>query len=447
MRITMGMVSRQYNKNLNNSLSQLNAASNRNTSLRKFDKASDDPFSSAKVYRLKDEFQKNSDYQSNLDDVADQLSTAQSSMMSIYNIMSTASTGDTIQAITGTTPADARSTIATKLRALQQSMLSPANTQFGDKYIFGGTGESAPPFSLGATHNLLYRGIDVNTGKIEAGTTAELNGSQITFGLPALNGFTINVNASTPSAATAVTVDTTTDPANPTLNVTLAKGSTNKDLLKAINDVGTSISGYDFSKVSMSGDLSRPLETAGPTSGVTSAAISDTIGLDGLRKLSNEQSFVDLGMGLKLNADNSINEQSVFNSAIPGLSFMGFGSKDGSGTGVSNNLYTLLGQIADQLDSSSFSIDTIKPYLDNFKDQGDALMNKITESGTKSNFLTTTKTQLQTMGDNVDDKLNETEFIDPVDAYMDFTWQQYSYQAALKVGAQILQPTFLDFMK
>jgi flagellin-like hook-associated protein FlgL len=257
----------------------------------------------------------------------------------------------------------------------------------------------------------------------------------------------MNVDASTAAAATAVTVDTTTDPANPTLNVTLAKGSTNSDLLKALKDVGTSISGYDFSKVSMSGDLNRPLETAGSTSGVTSASITDTIGLNGLKSLANEQAFVDLGMGLKLNADNSINEQSVFNSAIPGLSFMGFGTVDGSGTGVSNNLYSLLGQIADQLDSASFSIDKVKPYLDSFKQQGDVLLSKVTESGTKSNFLTTTKTQLETMGDNVDNKLNDTEFIDPVDAYMDYTWQQYSYQAALKVGAQILQPTFLDFMK
>lgn len=444
MRITMGMVSRQYNKNLNNSLNQLNKSSNQATSYRRYDKASEDPFSSAKAYRLNREFQQNSDYQSNLADAADQLATAQSSMMSVYNIVSTASTGDTIQAINGTLSSNDRSVIATKLRALQQSILSPSNTKFGDKYIFGGTGETQPPFSVGVSGNLLYRGIDVNTGKIEAGTTAAINGSQITLGIPALNGYTINVDASTTAAPTAITIDNTATPK--TLNVTLASGSTNNDLLTALKgatgltDAGGNAVSLD--NVTMTGDLNRPLETAS----VTTATITDTIGQDGLKALSNEKAFVDLGMGLKFNADGSINEQSVFDTAIPGISFMGFGTTDGTGTGVSNNLYTLLGQIADQLDSPAFSMDTIKPYLDNLTKQSEATLRKVTESGTKSNFLTTTQTQLETMSDNVDDKLNDTEFIDPIDAYLDYTWQQYAYQSALKVGSQILQPTFLDFM-
>jgi flagellar hook-associated protein 3 len=445
MRITMGMVSRQYNKNLNNSLNQLNTASNRSTSYRRYDKASEDPFSSAKAYSLKREFQQNSDYQSNLADTVDQLSTAQSSMMSVYNIVSTASTGDTIQAISGTLSSDDRTVIATKLRALQQSILSPANTKFGDKYIFGGTGETQPPFSVGAKGNLLYRGIDVNTGKIEAGTTATMNGSQITLGIPALNGYKINVDASTAAAPTAVAIDHTATPK--TLNVTLKSGSTNEDLLAALKGAtgltdagGNAIS---LANTTMTGDLSRTLETAKPTT----ADITDTIGLSGLQRLSDEKSFVDLGMGLKLNADGSIDEQSVFNSAIPGLSFMGFGTTDDTGSGVSNNLYTLLGQIADQLEKPDFSMNNIKPYLDNLAKQSAGALSKVTESGTKSNFLTTTQKQLETMGDNVNDKLNNNEFIDPIDAYLDYTWQQYAYQSALKVGSQILQPTFLDFMK
>lgn len=209
MRITMGMVSRQYNKNLNNSLNQFNAASNRAISYRKYEKASEDPFASAKSYRLKREAGETESYQNNLEDVADQLTTAQSAMMSIYKTVSTANTGDTIQGITGTLSQADRSVIASKLRALQQSILSPANTKFGDKYIFGGSGESQPPFSVGAKGNLLYRGIDVTTGQIEAGTTAKINGSQITLGVPALNGYTINVDASQSGAATNVSIDNT----------------------------------------------------------------------------------------------------------------------------------------------------------------------------------------------------------------------------------------------
>lgn len=437
MRITMGMVSSQYNKNLNNSLSQLNTASNRSTSYRKFDKASEDPFSYAKATRLSREYQQNSDYQSNLEDVEDQLTVAQSAMTSINNIVSETSTGDTIQAITATTGADARKIIATKLRALQQAILAPANTKFGDKYIFGGTGETDAPFTVGTGGNLLYRGVDVTTGKIEAGMSTSMNGAQIQFGKETgttFNGYTIKVADGTSEGVTVSGNDITV-----TMDLTTKK--TNQDLLKTLNSAGT-VSGLDFSKVTMSGDLNRPIDATTPDS----TKATDTIGQDGLKKLANEQSYVDIGMGLKLNADNTINDQSVFNSAIPGISFMGFGTSDGTDTGIPNNLYTQLGLIATQLESTDFSIDNIKPYLDNFNKQGDAVLGKITESGTKSNFLTTMKAQLVTMGDSVNDKIDNTAFIDPADAYLNFTNQQYAYQAALKVGSQILQPTFLDFM-
>ncbi len=443
MRITMGMVSRQYNKNLNNSLNQLNEASNRNTTLRKFNKASEDPFSASKAYRLRCEFQQNYDYQSNLGDVEDQLTTANSAMQSINNIVSEASTGDCIKAITGTMSKEDRTTVATKLRALQKAIVAPANTKFGDKYIFGGSGTVKPPFTTGAAGNLLYRGIDVNTGKIEAGSTLSYNGTQITLGDKNFNGYKIQV-----TTANGVTPSVSADAASKTLTVNLATGAKNSDVLAALsaNKTLTSTDGsttFDLSKAAMSGDMNRPVDTTAQT-----ATAIDTIGLDGLKALANEKCFVDLGMGLSLNTDGkTINEQSVFDTSIPGITFMGYGTVDGSGTGVSNNLYTLLGQVADQLESPNFSMDNIRPYLDNLGKQVQNSLNQVTKSGTKSNFLTTTKAQLESIGDNVDEKLNNTEYVDPMDAYLDYTWQQYTYQSSLKIGTQILQPTVLDFMR
>lgn len=441
MRITMGMVSSQYNKNLNNSLNQLNTASNRSTSYRKFDKASEDPFSYAKATRLSREYQQNSDYQNNLGDVEDQLTVAQSAMMSVNDIVSTTSTGDTIQAITATTGADARKIIATKLRALQQAILAPANTKFGDKYIFGGSGETDAPFTVGTSGNLLYRGIDVTTGEIAAGSTLSYNDSQITLGDKQFDGYKIQVTN------TGATPTVTADATSKTLTVNLAAGDNiNSDVLTALKTSSSLTSTdrtvtFNLSKVAMSGDLNIAVDT-----GTQAAVATSTIGQAGLQKLADEQSYVDLGLGLKFNTDNTINSQSVFNSAIPGISFMGFGTSDGTSSGIPNNLYTQLGQIADQLESTNFSIDKIKPNLDNFNKQGDAVLSKITESGTKSNFLTTMKAQLITMGDSINDKIDKTAFIDPAEAYMDYTNQQYAYQAALKIGSQILQPTFLDFM-
>lgn len=112
MRITMGMISKQYSKSLNNSLGQLNSASNKATTYRAFDKTSEDPFGAAKAYRLRRESVENDTYQANVTDLDSQFTTAESAMMSIHTIVSGADTGDILQGITGTMAPEDRKVIA-----------------------------------------------------------------------------------------------------------------------------------------------------------------------------------------------------------------------------------------------------------------------------------------------------------------------------------------------
>ncbi len=440
MRITMGMVMKQYNTNLNRSLNALNAANQQELSLRKFDKASEDPFSASKAFALRREYLKNQSYQSELSDAADKLTTANSTFLSIKKVLSEAGSGECLQAISDTTSDTGRSAIAKTLRGYQQTILTQMNTQFGDGYLFGGANTNDPPFSVGENGNLLYRGIDVNTGKIEAGSTLSYNGAQITLGDTQFNGYKIQVNTvanATPSASA--------DTSSKTLTVTLPTGAKNSDVLTALKN-SPDLSSFDLSKAAISGDLNCPVDTSAQT-----ATATDTIGSEGLKKLANEQTFVNIGLGLNTESGSTaINSQSVYNSAMPGISIIGYGATDG---GVSNNLYTLLGQIADKLDGGenasnfTYSYDEIKPLLDNFNDQDDAVINKIAEYGSKSTFLSTTLTNLTSIGDKVLEKIDSTEYIDFEEAVTAQLYQQSSYSAALKVGAQILQPTFLDFMR
>ena len=449
MRITMSMISKQYSSSLNASLGALNSASNKATTYRAFDKTSEDPFAATKAYQLRREASENQTYQDILGDTADQFSTATSAMQSIYSIIGEANTGDTIQAINGTMNSDDRKTIAGKLRQYQQALISPANTKFGDKYIFGGSEMSQPPFSVDDDGSLLYRGINVNTGEIAAGSTTTMNGAMIQFGQgTSFDGSVIKIDTSGTNPGGTVEVNDS-DPTAKVITVSLDSGATNEDLLNALKKAGsvTGSSGtttYNFSNVTMTGDLNRPVED-----GTASAAAYSNVGPDGLKALADEQSLVDLGMGLKLNADGTVNSQSAFDAAIPGLSFLGYGTTDVNGTEVPNNLYTLLGDIADQLDpdvNPNFSMESIQPYLNQFSSKADALMNKITETGTKSNFLTTTKKSLDSMGDAIIAKDDAVEFVEPEDAIMDFYMQQYAYNAALQMGTKIMSKTFLDFM-
>lgn len=455
MRITMGMIAGQYSKNLNTSLSNFNLAARKATNFRSFEKTSENPFDATKLYRFRREIAENETYQDSLGDTESQLMTAQSAMQSIYSIVSSAESGDVIQAITGTMSESDRKIIADKMQQMQQAFLSPLNTKFAEKYLFGGTEMTDAPFSVGKNGDLLYRGINVNTGKLENGPTANFNGTLIEFGGTELtdkstsppttyalkDGVVIKVSDGGEGSNTNISI------ANDdyiTIEADLSKYKTNQDLLNLIK-------GYDkidFSNIRITGDMNRSI--AIPKSGgfeeLVSTPLVSSIGEDGLKSLSNEEVLVNLGMGLKTSSDagsTSINSQSAFNSAIPGLSFMGYGQSE---SGVSNNLFTLMGQIADQLKSDSFSMESIKPYLDQFGKQSDALLGKITESGSKSNFLGTMKTNLVAMGDALLERAEDIEYIDPGDAMMDYYMQQYAYNAALSMGTKILSKSFIDFM-
>ena len=454
MRITMGMIAGQYSKNLNTSLNNFNVASRRATTYRSFERTSENPFAATKLYRFRREMAENETYQDSLGDVDSQLMTAQSAMQSIYSIVSSAESGDVIQAITGTMSESDRTIIANKMRQMQQAFLSPLNTKFGEKYLFGGTEMTEAPFSVNDSGELLYRGINVNTGKIETGPAANFNGTLIEFNSSSSDpitdpdtGYTIKdgivLKIADGGAGSETNISISDDYI--TIKADLSKYKTNQDLLNLIK-------GYDkidFSKIRISGDMNRSISVSNGAGGyqeIVSTSLTSSIGQDGLSALANEEVLVNLGLGLKTTSEagsTTINSQSAFNSAIPGISFLGYGQDS---SGISGNLYTLMGQIADQLESDDFSMENIQPYLDKFGEKSDALLGEITKSGSKSNFLSTMKTNLESMGDSLLERAEDIEYVDPGDAIMDFYMQQYAYNAALSMGTKILSKSFIDFM-
>ena len=72
---------------------------------------------------------------------------------------------------------------------------------------------------------------------------------------------------------------------------------------------------------------------------------------------------------------------------------------------------------------------------------------KITELGTRTEFLTTTKDRLETSEINLATQIDNVVNVDMAEAIMNFSWAQYAYNASLKVGNNILTPSFIDFMK
>uniref|UniRef100_UPI0006D0F51A hypothetical protein n=1 Tax=Clostridium sp. NkU-1 TaxID=1095009 RepID=UPI0006D0F51A len=114
---------------------------------------------------------------------------------------------------------------------------------------------------------------------------------------------------------------------------------------------------------------------------------------------------------------------------------------------MSDNAIVLAGQLADALEADDFDTEAYGKLMNKFKDLGTKVLNEVTNLGVKSEFLNTTKDRLENNDISLQEQMLKVEGMDPAAAITDYMWNQYAYNAALKVGTSILSPSFIDFMK
>lgn len=164
---------------------------------------------------------------------------------------------------------------------------------------------------------------------------------------------------------------------------------------------------------------------------------------DDLDKMANEQVFTDLGFGLTMEGNDVVNS-SAFNTSLPGINVVGYGT---DANGNSKNLIELAGQIADVLDAEDFDEAKYKELLNAFDSARGLLADNLTTIGTRTNFLENTKDRLEDQQLNLTEQYDNVVNVDMAEAITEFSWAQYAYNAALKIGTNILSPSFIDFMR
>ena len=142
-------------------------------------------------------------------------------------------------------------------------------------------------------------------------------------------------------------------------------------------------------------------------------------------------------------SDITIDSSSAFNTSLPGINLAGYGLDD---KGMSNNIVLLCGQIADVLDAEEFDREKYTELLAKFDEGRNNVLEKVTVLGTQTEFLTTTKDRLETNSISLSTQIDNVVNVDMAEAIMNFSWAQYVYNASLKVGNNILTPSFIDFM-
>ena len=178
--------------------------------------------------------------------------------------------------------------------------------------------------------------------------------------------------------------------------------------------------------------------------GVDVNASSGSPDYEKLKGMSRENLYVDLGMGLAMDDFDKVVSSTAFDMSLPGINAVGYGNDE---NGMSNNVIILAGKLADALESENFNADDYGKLMNKFDTLGTNLMNEITELGVKSEFLNTTKDRLDDADISIQEQMSGIEGVDMAEAITNFSWDQYAYNAALKVGTSILSSSFIDFMR
>lgn len=154
--------------------------------------------------------------------------------------------------------------------------------------------------------------------------------------------------------------------------------------------------------------------------------------------LMDDTAFVDLGLGLKEDANGALIQSSAFKNSIVGLEFMGIGE---------NNIYAVCDKIIESLRDPAFTnTDGFSKYLNMIRDATNKVTLRMTEIGSDTQYLDFTINRMEDEFVNLAERANDIEFIDPAEAIMQFKMQEYVYTAALQMGQRILQPTLFSFI-
>lgn len=171
--------------------------------------------------------------------------------------------------------------------------------------------------------------------------------------------------------------------------------------------------------------------------------VDDPTNKDVLEGFMKETLYVDLGFGMQ-KTGGTINSESVFDTAICGLDVVGYGQTD---DGISKNVVTLLGQMADELEKENFDEDKFNKLFTQFTECKNDVADFAAEIGTDCEFLENTVTKLESNQDILNTQIISLDQVDMPAAITDYIWQEYAYNAALKVGNSLLSQSFIDFMR
>lgn len=403
-RITTNMMMNTYRYNLMNSTNTLSDSVDKVQTKRNFNSYAEDPAAASQAFRLRRQWCQTSSQLDNTDATYSKFHTAWTNLGGIIKDLSDAN--GRVSAIRGNsdTSGESRKALAQVLRETADSVVQSMNQKVGEQFIFAGNDGLNVPFTWNDDHTkLYYRGVNVNAGGVQK-----------------------------PDEATNPPPTWTANDLDPRTYLPKDMPSSDPD-----PDVQAWIDYY-----------------------------KDQADVKKLEAMNKEELPLDMGMGLK-EINGVLVNGSAFDSALRGISFLNYSVDEK--TGDPNSLPLVMRELADVFQAWDEDIDPqgynpalagpsaqglsaselqAKAYrlMDKLNAAQEHTTEKYVELDAKSSFLQSNSSRLSTEVTNLNEQVLGVEQINLADAITQLSWDQMCYNAALKIGTQLLSQSLIDYM-
>lgn len=484
-RITTNMMVNTYKYNLMNNTNKLADAQDKVLTQRNFNSYAEDPTGATKAFRLRRDWYQTNSQLTNTTDTYNKFHTAWTNIQGILkDLENPLAKMASINGTTGTA-GESRRALAQVLRETGNSVIQSMNQNIGTHFVFAGDDGLNVPFSWSEDGNTLYyRGVNVNAGKVEKPLAPEP--TWLADAKKQVEADHVADPATKPAwsdtdqawydyynhTSDTLPPDATKPQWVTDLDAKPAAGSKDEEWLEYYKHETKEPPVADAP-----GWAANATDKYGVPEGMPESSTdkieqgwidyyNDQKDVIKLKEMSGEQVNLDLGMGMKEDANGKLINGSAFNSALCGINFVDYGvDKDGD----PKNLALIMKELADVFDTWDEDRDpqgynpelakgsaaglTSKELeekafrlMDKLKRSQENLTEKNVELDARATFLKTNGSRLSDQRLNLNEQVLDLEQVDLAEALTDFSWDQYCYNSALKIGNQLLSQSLIDYM-
>lgn len=384
MRVTNSSYYRNFTNSINDVHGRLNKSMNKVSSGKAYEKASDNPLAYYEGKKIDNQYQDTLSKLGLITNVKNRLYQQELGARSIQNRLSEAKKKiEYVRSDSNNSDMQIVQTVRDDLLQKQQSMVNDLNAQYQNNYIFGGSDTTTPPFTLSA------------------------DGRELTFShtFAGDNAATKMVMTLTQQPDGTYQYEFSGTKGNPPAN--MDSDETMDNIVKAMRETGYMDVGY--------GNISEP----------------DTL-------LDTNTGGLNLITGLSAGAMNAMSDSQARDEVISRLNnspvaLVGkavIASDNYIGGGSREDFSSTLGSVMDTMTETEHSVSTVYSDL-----------------GNKYSLLESTEEKLTTIKLALTEQYKEKLGADPYEAITEMFSYQQSYNAALRVGSNMMSSSLFDFVK